>query len=98
MQKECPISVFETSKGTATSIEWCLLHGQSVSYIIGRGPVYIWMYQGSSLSVSSVKESGPFNSDVTCFKWHPKVSEKLAFGHRDGTVSFGTLGMYKLID
>ncbi|KAL4230509.1 Anaphase-promoting complex subunit 4 WD40 domain [Mactra antiquata] len=92
VQKERPVAIFDLQKGAPTCIDWCLLHGESVSYICGRGPVFLWNYMSNDLSKSSVKESTGFSSDITCFRWHPKKTEKLAYGHKDGTVSFGTLG------
>ncbi|XP_053398741.1 WD repeat-containing protein 17-like [Mercenaria mercenaria] len=93
ISKERPIAIYENTKGIPTDIDWCLLHGESVSYINGKGPLFLWSYKGADLSVSSVKETGGFSSEVTCFKWHQKKTEKVAFGHKDGTLSFCYLGL-----
>lgn len=92
VSKERPIAIFQNTKGIPTALDWCLLHGESVSYISGKGPLFLWSYKGTDLTVSSVRETSGFSSEVSCFKWHQKKTEKVAFGHRDGTLSFCALG------
>lgn len=92
INKERPLAIFQNTKGIPTALDWCLLHGESVSYIVGKGPLFLWSYNSKDLSVSSVKETGGFSSEVTCFKWHQKKTEKVAVGHKDGSLSFCSLG------
>jgi WD40 repeat protein len=96
ISKERPVAIYENTKGIPTCIDWCLLHGESVSYISGKGPLFLWSYKGTDLSLSTVKETGGFGSEVTCFRWHHKKTEKVAFGHKDGSLTFCTLGKYNV--
>ena len=91
--KQTTVAVHENLKAMPVTIGWGALHSVfNVSFIYGRGPLFLWNYQNlSSLTVSSVKDS-TFSSDVTCFKWHSKKTEKLAFGHKDGSISLSTVG------
>ena len=91
--KQTVVAVHEKLKAMPVTIGWSHFHGaDNVSFISGRGPLFIWTYKGVSLTISSIKESSGFSSDVTCFKWHPKKTEKLAFGHKDGSISTCTVG------
>lgn len=92
IDQQKPIATYQNLKNPPIAIDWCLLHGEAVSFIHGRGPLFMWQYKGTSLSMSSMKESSGFASDVLCFKWHPKKLETVVFGHKDGSVSFCTLG------
>ena len=92
VNEQKPIATFDNLKNPPIAIDWCLLHGEAVSYIHGRGPLYMWQYKGTTLAVSSVKESSGFSSEVLCFKWHPKKFETVVFGHKDGSISLCTLG------
>ena len=93
-----PLSIFENTKVVPMTIGWCLLNGETMSYIHGRGPLFLWAYilpsSTSGSSISSVKDTGSFVSDVTCFRWHEKKTEKVAFGHTDGSVSFCIVGKF----
>ncbi|KAL3878905.1 hypothetical protein ACJMK2_031231 [Sinanodonta woodiana] len=91
--KQKPISILENAKGTPISMDWSLLGGEGVSYAFGRGPVYIWEYQGGSeLAVSTVKETANMNSDICKVRWHSKRSNKVVVGHMDGSISICNLG------
>lgn len=91
--KQTTIAVHEKLKAMPTTIGWSYLHAEyNVSFIYGRGPLFIWTYTGVSVTVSSVKETSGFSSEVTCFRWHHKKTEKIAFGHKDGSISFCTAG------
>lgn len=92
IEQQRPIATFENLKTPPVALDWCQFHGEAVSFIHGKGPLFMWQYRGAELSISTVKESSGFASDVVCFKWHPKKAETVVFGHKDGSLSFCTLG------
>ena len=74
-------------KETPVCLEWCPHEKDVVSFIYGCGPLFLW---NSVLNqeVTSHKESFNFYSDVTQFSWNQKRIGKIAFGHKDGSLSF----------
>ena len=90
--KQTTVAVRENLKGTPVTIGWNTFYTESVSYVYGRGPIFLWTYLGSSLTMSTVKETSSFSSDVTCFKWHTKKTEKVVLGHKDGSISICVVG------
>ena len=92
--KQTILAVRDKLRGTPVTIGWNAIYSESIAFIHGRGPMFLWTYNGSSLTMSSVKETSSFSHDVTCFKWHPKKTEKVALGHKDGSISLCTVGKY----
>ncbi|XP_052276761.1 WD repeat-containing protein 17-like isoform X3 [Dreissena polymorpha] len=92
ISKQKPIAIYKDTKTPPICVDWCYLHGEALSFTSGRGPVLIWAYRGSEISVTGLKDSSRFTSEITCFKWHPKVLEKAVVGHKDGSLSFCSIG------
>ena len=96
ISKQKAVSILENTKGIAVTIGWCQLNGDMVSYMCGKGPLTLWSYHlpSSTSGISTIKDTGNFVSDVTCFRWHGKTREKIAIGHKDGSVSFCSVGKF----
>eukprot|EP00795_Rhopilema_esculentum_P000946 gene946-10711_t len=73
-------------KESPVCIEWSPHEKDVISFIYGCGPLFMW---NSSLNqeVTSHKETFSFYSDVAHFSWNHKRIGKLAFGHKDGSIS-----------
>ena len=69
-----------------SSVGWCLHEKDCVSFAYGKGPLFMWSYNTAG-NVSLHKDAQNFMSDICQFRWHPKKTGKLAFGHNDGSVS-----------
>lgn len=74
-------------KEAPVCLEWYPLEKDIVSFIYGCGPLFMW---NSSISqeVTSHKDTFGFYSEVTQFSWNSKRAGKVAFGHKDGSLSF----------
>lgn len=71
-----------------TSIGWCPHDPNSIAYICGRGPMYIWNYTSADGGVLSKHlESMTFFSEVCQFRWNQRKIGKLVLGHNDGSIS-----------
>lgn len=82
------IAQLDNIKAAPSCIGWAPLELEAVSYIYGRGPLYIWNYSPPAKgTLSKHLESMMFFSDVCQFRWHQRKLGKLAFGHVDGTIS-----------
>ena len=68
-------------------VEWCPHEKDVVSFVYGCGPLFIWNC-GVSQEVTSLKETFNFYSEITQFSWNQKRTGKVAFGHKDGSLSF----------
>lgn len=70
------------------SIGWCPHDPNSIAYICGRGPMYIWNYTSADGGVLSKHlESMTFFSEVCQFRWNQRKIGKLVLGHNDGSIS-----------
>ena len=75
-----------SAKVAPTSLNWCPTENNLVTFISGRGPLYMWNYSaGTTITVQ--RDAQSFMSDVCQFRWHPKKAGKLAFGHSEGSIS-----------
>ncbi len=68
-------------------IEWCPHEKDVLSFTYGCGPLFIWN-TALNQEVTSHKETFSFYSNITQFSWNQKRTGKIAFGHRDGSISF----------
>ena len=66
-------------------IDWVIGENTHLSFISGKGPLYIWKYAENSLIQN--KEVGSFSSEITKFRWHSSKIGKIALGHSDGSIS-----------
>ncbi|WAQ98157.1 WDR17-like protein [Mya arenaria] len=91
VSKQRPLAVYKNTKFPPIALDWNFLHGEALTFIGARSSLFLWHYISPD-QISSLKDSGKYSSDVLCFKWHPKLLEKVVFGHRDGSISFSTSG------
>ena len=68
-------------------VEWCPHEKDVVAFVYGCGPLFLWNC-GASQEVTSHKETFSFYSEITQFSWNHKRTGKIAFGHKDGSLSF----------
>ncbi|XP_064637319.1 WD repeat-containing protein 17-like isoform X2 [Lineus longissimus] len=81
------ITKLDNMKSAPCSIGWCYHERESVGFVSGRGPLYIWNHiPGGAVTVFH-KDTHNFLSDVCQFRWHQRRLGKVAFGHMDGTLS-----------
>ncbi|XP_048589465.1 WD repeat-containing protein 17 isoform X2 [Nematostella vectensis] len=87
------IASLQSVKVIPSSIGWCLHELDSIAYVHGRGPIFLWNYTAPAAGlVSKHLESVSFFSDICQFRWHPRRVGKIGLGHADGSLSVITPG------
>ena len=83
------LALMDNIQTAPSCIGWVPHELHALSYIYGRGPLFIWNYAAAAGEgiLSKHLESMVFFSDVCQFRWHQRKLGKLAFGHVDGTIS-----------
>eukprot|EP00794_Sanderia_malayensis_P007200 gene7200-8006_t len=74
-------------KETPICIEWCIHEKDVLSFTYGSGPLFTWN-TALNQELISHKDTLSFYSNITQFSWNRKQSGKIAFGHKDGSLSF----------
>ena len=73
-------------KETPVCVEWCPHEKDVISFVYGCGPLFMWNC-GVNQEVTSHKETFNFYSEITQFSWNHNRIGKIAFGHKDGSLS-----------
>jgi WD40 repeat protein len=87
------IAKLDSVKSAPCSIGWCYHERESVGFISGRGPLYIWNHCPGGVVTVFHKDTHNFLSDVCQFRWHHRKLGKVAFGHMDGSLSIFMQGV-----
>ena len=90
--KQRPVMKLDNTKDIPVSVGWCTHDPSLVSFVLSRGPMFVWNYLIGERSLSTVKEAQSFSSDVCQFRWHRRHHGKVVFGHMDGSISVCILG------
>ncbi len=90
------IARFENTRGTPSSVAWCPHEKDCVSFVYGRGPLFLWNHTAQGGGLSTHKDAQTFSSDICQFRWHWKKMGKIVFGHIDGSVSIFCPGKMKI--
>lgn len=75
---------------------WTFTGRMCLGFMNKTGPVWQW-YVGESKTMSFLKETQSFSSNVVMFRWHHEKHSCLAFGHEDGSVSVLEIGNLMLL-
>ncbi|KAL5011846.1 hypothetical protein ScPMuIL_010397 [Solemya velum] len=86
-----PVSILDNTKALPMFIGWCCYETKSVTYISGKGPLYMWKCETDG-SLIQIKGAAGFVSDVSRLRWHPKKLQKVVLGHLDGSISICSIG------
>ncbi|XP_059144021.1 WD repeat-containing protein 17-like [Physella acuta] len=70
---------------------WAFTGRMCLGFMNKTGPIWQW-YVGESKTMSFLKETQSFSSNVVMFRWHHEKHSCLAFGHEDGSVSVLEIG------
>ena len=83
------VARLENTRGAPVSIGWCPHDKDVVAFVYGRGPLYLWNHTSTQTGAMSMhKEAQGFSVEICQFRWHPKKTGKIAFGHVDGGISY----------
>ncbi|XP_033115625.1 WD repeat-containing protein 17-like [Anneissia japonica] len=85
--KQKAVASLANTNAVPNSVGWVLNDKETVVYVSGRGPLYIWNYRTNG-SITNHKDTHNFISDVTKFRLHYKQIGRMVFGHADGSLSF----------
>ena len=86
------VSRLENIQYAPTSLGWCPHERDFIALAYGKGPLFVWNLAASGHGLSQHKEAQNFQSNICRFRWHPKKTGKLVFGHADGSISVFCVG------
>ena len=96
VSKQRVVAKVDNLRAAPASIAWCTHDKETISFIYGKGPLYLWNYTvaSSQQALNAHRDVQSFMSNVCQIRWHPNVMQKLVCGHADGGISLFTPGTW----
>ena len=92
VSRQCVIACLQNVPHLPQAIQWNPRNDGTLVYCSRNGPLVYWNYEkgNDKSSIESLPNSNSFSSEIYRFRVHPLISDRIAFGHKNGTLSILT--------
>ncbi|XP_047126670.1 WD repeat-containing protein 17 isoform X1 [Hydra vulgaris] len=85
--RQCVISKLENLNNEILSLEWCPFYNNTLAFVLEKKVLNLWDYS-SIVNNVTIYDTPKFSHSISTFKWNGLNSNKLCFGHVNGSLSF----------